>query len=278
VRRLSPGAKTALRSLALLLLGGCLLLAGAALRRDSGAVRIERTEMGTAYFPAEPGASLSPAALLLHSPGDGADTAATELARRGVIALVAGRGTAPEDAWRALLDTNGVRVSAAALLAQGGRCDEALAFLERLAGESRQPAAVILLGNNALPGKAVSSPGRNMLLLTGREAPLEDRAAFLGSREAAERPRGISGYFGQGDARGVEALGGLSPIFARRDALLRLIDWQGSSLGHAITLADDDLLGGSAAFCRAAGYIVILLGLALPPAEHVTRKKQSHNN
>ena len=73
----------------------------------------------------------------------------------------------------------------------------------------------------------------------------------------------IGGYFAEGTARKV-----IRPVSGKWDdenALLPVIDWLGSSLGHAIELKDTDLIAPGAAACRRWG-IAALAGAALAAA------------
>ena len=140
-------------ALAFAALGGCLLLAGQGLR-TAGGVILEKTELpggtGTLYRPADPGgsgtaadedghvyASLPGGALILSDLLDGADPLATELARRGVTVVSAGRGTDAALAWDRLLDGKAPGASRAILIASARRAGEAAALASEAAGTDR---------------------------------------------------------------------------------------------------------------------------------------------
>lgn len=175
----------------------------------------------------------SAAALLLRERGDGADMLATELARRGVAVLTAAPGTDPAGAWEALTSSGFARLSSLALLGGG----DALTLADRLAGGGKEPAAVVLRGDGALLEQAAASRARNILFLTGDEPDPAVLTAFLGEPE--RKPMAIGGYFAEGTAR--RAARPLSGKWDDRETMLPVIDWLGSSLGHAVELPDEDL-------------------------------------
>lgn len=267
----------------LCLLAACLLLAASGMTRSAAAKSAVALpgSTGTLYRPAavdgftlpahdEDGhggsgheetvtlGTRGPAVLILHRGADGAETLALELARRGTAALVIGEGVSPRDAWDWLFSRDFVSAGAVGLAAGGARCAEALALAGELSGSGRECAAVMLLGGAGILRPAADSPARNILALTAgtdRSAEL----AFYGSESAADR--GFTGYFGDGTARAAAAVPGFGG-FARREILSRLMEWQGSSLGHRIELHDDDLTAGSVPACRAAAAACFLAAAA----------------
>ena len=280
------GAAAALMALAFLVLGACLALAGRGMLADAG-VRREKTDLGTLYVPeslpetsvighgedghdhffAVPGSTGG--VLILSDRLDGSDALAAELARRGLTVLRAGKSADPGEAWDRLLSAENVRLSSVGLMASAGRASEAFALAESLAGSGRECACVILLAEGKdLPAMADFSC-RDLLVITRGKADREELVSFFGSREEADR--GFAGYFGEGTARAA-ADGGVLCSFARRRVMLRVIDWQGSALGHPVGLADSDLIYGEITFCRIAAGVCALLAATFP-ALHLRRRR-----
>jgi len=202
----------------------------------------------------------SSAALILSGGGDRAEILAAELARRGVASLVVPGGSG-EAAWDWLTEQDFVRLSTVALIAGPGQGAETLKMMEALAGSGRESAAAALMEDASLLPSAAESPGRNILFLTLTEPERDALEAFLGEEERS--PGWIGGYFAEGTARKAAR-----PVRGRWDdesALLPVIDWLGSSLGHAIELKDTDLIAPGAAACRRWG-IAALAGAALAAA------------
>ena len=259
-------------ALAFAALGGCLLLAGQGIRTSGGAaVKTAEIPDGRAalYCPAEAAEAVSAAdedghtyaarpggALILSDVLDGSDALATELARRDVTVLLAGRGTDPVLAWDWLLDSQGGGVSRAILISSSRRAGEAVALASERTGTDTACSGLILLSDREDVRAAAGYEGRNLLLLSDANLSPEEKTAFFGSATDAEQ--GFSGYFGDGSARALES-GALLCSFAGRNAMLRVIDWQGSCLGHFRELADDDLIYRSILFCRAAAGCCFLL-------------------
>ena len=253
-------------------LGGCLLLAGRGMR-TSGGVLTETAELpggkAALYCPAE---AAGPAeaededghvyiarpggALILSGTLDGADLLAVELARRDVTVLMADRDTDAAAAWDWFLDPEGAGVDRAILISSSRRAGEAVALASERAGTDTACAGLILLADREDVGTAAGYPGRNLLLLTDANLSDGEKAAFFGSETDAAA--GFSGYFGDGSARALES-GTLLCTFTGRDAMLRVIDWQGSCLGHFRELADDDLVYPGIRFCRIAAGCCFLL-------------------
>lgn len=245
---------------AFLLLGGCLLAAASGLLGAEG-VEIRSVGPGRLYLPAA-GESVTltahadgegghvhadaavdggrfNAAVLLRGRFDGAGAAAAELSRRGVAVLLADRDVSAAEAWDYMLSQRFTRLSAAALMAGTDRAREALSLADSLVGGGRECAAVMVLGDEDTVRAGAAARCRNLLVLTSRPASDEAYLAFFGSASAAAR--GFEGYFSEGTARAAEAVGG-GPRFSDAGVLARIIDWQGSSLGHAVELPDDDVI------------------------------------
>lgn len=209
----------------------------------------------------------SAAALLLRERGDGADALAAELARRGVAVLAAAPGADPDRAWEALTESGFARLSSLALL--GG--ESALALADRLAGSGKEPAAVVLRGDGALLERAAASRARNILFLTGAEPDPGTLAAFLGEEE--RKPMAIGGYFAEGTAR--RAVRPAPGRWDERENLLPVIDWLGSSLGHAVELPDEDLPTLTRKTARTAAATCAALGAACAGGALLRRRKRS---
>lgn len=276
-RLLRPAAM----SVCFALLGACLLLASAGLLSEGG-VSVQSAALpggsGKLYLPAAGesavlslhadgegghvhediavGGGPFSAALLLRSRLDGGEAAAVELCRRGVAVLLADEDVPAADAWNWLTEQSFVRVSSVALLAGTGRSGEALELADALVGSGRECAAVILLGDEQLLRGAAGSPCRDLLILTAREPDAGAKGAFFG--EDFDPSRVFTGYFSEGTARACEAVGG-APAFSDRDVLARIIDWQGSSLGHAVEIPDDDLVYDEILFCRIGAWACFAL-------------------
>ena len=257
-------------ALAFAILGACLLLSARGIRVSGGALR-ERLELpggtGTLYVPAEAVGGETVAdedghvftagpggALILAGTLDGSDALATELARRGVTVLLADRGTSAADGWDWLFTHAGAEL--AVLISSYDRAGEAMALGQEKAGSPDPCAALILLADREAVLTAGDYTGQNLLLLTDCSLSEGERTAFFGSRADAEL--GFSGYFGEGTARALE-YGPLFCTFADRGVMSRVIDWQGSCLGHPIELSDGDHIYGSILFCRAAAICCFLL-------------------
>lgn len=253
-------------------LGGCLLLAGQGIR-TSGGVSVETAEIpggrAAIYCPAEAADSAFAAdedghvyaprpggALILSGALDGADMLAVELARRDVTVLLAGRDTDSALAWDWLLDPEGAGASQAILISSSRQAGAALALASGRAGTDSECRGLILLADREDVREAAGHAGRNLLLLSDANLSQEEKTAFFGS--AADAERGFAGYFGDGSARALES-GALLCSFAGRKVMLRVIDWQGSCLGHFRELADDDLIYPSILFCRIAAGCCFLL-------------------
>ena len=203
-----------------------------------------------------------PAALLLGDGLDGTHALATELARRGVAVLLPDRGTPAASAWNWLMEQSFVLTSSAALIASGNYADDALSLGTALADSGRVPAATILLGDGQTLRKAAGYPGRDLLVLTDREADREEKIAFFGTDYAEEQ--NFTGYFGDGTARAVSAARGRT-AFSSRKTLCQVLDWQGSALGHAVELPDDNVVFTDIDFCRiAAAFCLIAAGAVWP--------------
>lgn len=270
---------TALACLLMLALGACLWLAGEGMLRAGGVhmetvqlpegkARLYRPETiraqsvplmeepsGGAHAPEESvmvGGQCA-AALLLADGFDGADALAVELSRRGVAVLLPGKVVPAREAWDWLMEQSFTRVSSVALIASKGRSAEALALGEALVPTDRAAATTMLLGDDALLSAAVSWPGRNLLILTRHEADTAVRAAFLGTGDGRSE---FGGYFSEGTARAAASLGG-ALRWSSREALVRVLDWQGSSLGHAVSLSDDDFICGYVGCCRIAAALCL---------------------
>ena len=278
-----------LLALVFILLGCCLWLAGSGLRDGNGAVSVETVSLpggrGTLYLPREAGgtvfsvyvggegedhihsdaasAARSPAALILGHGLDGARSLAVELSRRNVAVLLLTDQTDPAAAWDWLGAQSFVIGDAMGLFASRGRAADGLALAGKLVGTERECAAVVLSGDEDTVTGAGALSGRNLLVLTGKAPSRDAKLAFFGAEGAAER--GFSGFFGEGTARAVVPLGWNTPGFSRRSAMLQVIDWQGSSLGHASGLADGDLIYDQIIFCRCAAGVCLLLAAAVLP-------------
>ena len=111
----------------------------------------------------------------------------------------------------------------------------------------------------------IARPGGALILsgtldgadLLAVELARRDVTVLLADRDT-DAAAGFSGYFGDGSARALES-GTLLCTFTGRDAMLRVIDWQGSCLGHFRELADDDLVYPGIRFCRIAAGCCFLL-------------------
>ncbi len=266
-------------ALALIAAGGLLLRRGAdrggvgvtRLTLDGAALRLYRlgdpdpeTVVFTEHADGEGGhthaltlGGQSAAALILAGRDDRAEILAVELARRGVAALVAPGGSGAA-AWDWLTEQDFVRLSSVALVAGPGQGAEALALMEALAGSGRECAAAVLMEDASLLAPAAGSPGRNILFLALTEPEPGRVEAFL--REEERSPGWIGGYFAEGTAR--KAVRPVDGRWDGEDALLPVIDWLGSSLGHAIELEDTDRIAADAAACRRWG--VVALAAAVP--------------
>lgn len=250
-KRLLRGWGTAL---ALLTLGACLWLSGEMLRRDGGRVEVTSVAFlqgrGTLYRSRETGVAPGDrcaAALILSGGMDGANALAVELARRDVAALVVKGDTPAAAAWEYLTEQVFTDPGAMGLFAAQSRAGEALDLGDALAGPEGACAGVVVLAGEDLAERAGAFTGRNLLFLT-RTLSDRGRRAFFGLEMDPRRV--INGYFGEGTARCAEALGGPGLDFTREDVMSRTLDWQGSCLGHASGLADDDLVYPTAMFSR----------------------------
>jgi hypothetical protein len=136
-----------------------------------------------------------------------------------------------------------------ALIASAGRSDEALALGAELAASDKAPAATILLGDDEVLLRASSYPGRNLLVLTAGEAEAGTKAVFFG--EGYDGRTDFIGYFGDGTARAAAAVRGRTG-FSSLETLRRILDWQGSALGHVVELPDDSVIYPIIYFCRIA--------------------------
>ena len=265
---------TALLCLAFLALGGCLLLAAKGMLRAEGLI-VEKVSLpdgdGTLCRPMAIQAQAVPlpedpdeeahadhahrvdtggrcgAALILSGPMDGAEALAKELGRRGVAALIPGKDVPAAAAWDWLTAQSFVRISSVALIASADRAEEALSLGAALSSTERAAAALIVLGDADTLRRAADHPGRNLLILTGKEPDAEAMTAFLGADYDGRR--NLTGYFGEGTARAVAAVPGRAALFSR-PALERIMDWQGSTLGHAVELPDSDVIYGRIVFCQ----------------------------
>ena len=197
-------------------------------------------------------------ALILSAGHDRADALATELARRGVTAAVLAAPGAGLPVWEYLAGREDVRLSAMALVASPDRAGEALALMETLSGSGRESAAAVLMEDAGLLGAASASPGRNILFLSTGEPDPDGVEAFL--RETERSPGWIGGYFAEGTARKV--VRDVSGRWDEKSALLPVIDWLGSSLGHTIELKDEDLIVPGQTACHT--WAVVCLVLAIP--------------
>ena len=285
---------TALLCLVFLTLGACLLLAARGMLREEGVTTLRVSFEGgggklclpeTAQAQSVPlyeeeehddhddslavGGS-SPAALVLGSGLDGTHALATELARRGVAVLLPDRGTPAADAWAWLTKQGFADLSSVALIASKSHEDEALSLGTALAASGPAPAATILLGDEQTLRKAAGYPGRDLLVLTGREAEEEARRAFFGADYAEGTV--FTGYFGDGTARAVSAAQGRA-AFSSRKTLCQIIDWQGSALGHAVELPDDNEIFTTIDFCRIAAVFCLIAAAAIWPLRRGSKEQ-----
>ena len=220
--------------------------------RDAGTLALPEDEDGHTHTVSVSGGSA--AALILTRRGDGSAVLAAELARRGVTAVTMPESGDASAAWDALAARDDVRLSSLALI--GGA--EALDLADALADSGRECAAVILRGDGPLLERAAASKARNILFLTGAEPEKGLVTAFLGEEE--RKSGDIGGYFAEGTARRV-----IRPAperLDREETLLPVIDWLGSSLGHAVELPDGDLPNRSGPYIRLAAGALALAGLA----------------
>ena len=284
-----------LLTLAFLALGACLLLASTGQLRAEG-VRVSTVAIGEGsgrlYRPAAARSEIVPlyeeptggahipqadsvvtdarfaAALVLHESGDGAEALAVEFARRGVAVLIPGRSVDARAAWDWLMGQSFTRVSSAAIIAGSGRAAEAFSLGGEMSATNMAAAATIVLGDEDTLRLAADYPGRDLLILTADEPSGSAKEAYFGAQY--DPRRNFSGYFGEGTARAVAAVGRRN--FSARRALLQCLDWQGSTLGHAVALPDEDILYGRIVFCRtAAALCVFAAGSVWLPAGN--RKK-----
>lgn len=216
------------------------------------------------------------AALLLTGRKEGGRGLAVELARRGVTALTVPESVSAGDAWDWLTSREFVRLNAAALIAGPSRGEEALALASELSGGGRECAALVLSGGDGLLNAAADCPARNILFLTPEEPAAEAAAAFLGDGEG---PGKIRGYFAEGTARSAVPTG--TNRLDDREALLPVIDWLGSSLGHTVELHDEDLIipgtrtmqtAAELLLAAAAGSAAVVLGMI-----RADRKKRNNS-
>lgn len=282
------GENRLLPAAAFLLLGACLLLSANGMLSDAH-VRRERAELpdGRAALWTYAGerhlaemtdredghdhtvtVSASGAALVLTSAFDGSRSLAAELVRRGVTVLLYS-GDDGVGAWRYLGELCGKK-TATALLAGPDRAEEALSLAGELWESGERPGAVILLGNEAAVRAAADYPGGNILILTRSKPDMEARTAFYGSGSAAER--GFEGFYGEGTARAC-AWDRDFGSFARRETLIRVADWKGSTLGHAVEIPDGDQIFHRVIFSyTGAAACLLLAGGTL--AARFRRKRQ----
>lgn len=284
-----PTIKMLLAAAVFLLLGACLLLAAKGMLSDAG---VRREPAGLPDGRAElwaPGSDLrvtapaddedghghgldiesGGAALVLTGAFDGSRSLAAELARRGVTVLLYG-GKDADGAWKHLRELRGEH-GAMALLAGTDRAQEALVLAGRLWSDGERPAAVMLLGDEDVLRAAADYPGGNILILTRSQPDGDCLKAFYGSEAAAER--GFDGYYGEGTARAC-AWDRDFGSFARRETLMRVADWKGSTLGHAVELPDSDLIFKKTVLCRAGAAVCLFLALGAA-ASGVRRRKQN---
>lgn len=254
-----PGA------LCVLLAGLCAagLLASRSLLRNGGTTDIRAAGSdagfsGTLYVP--DGATVSntaPSVLLLQSGrGAPARTAlALELSRRGLVVLEVRDPAEAEAAWAWLTAQPFVWVERTGLVALDGAVPAALALAE----ETPVPQAAVLLGGGDALTRALAAPAalRDALIVTGAGEPERaDLAAFLGCGAEEAAPDKTCGFFYEGNARRlVLTSGGGQAVPRSREALAAVFDWLGSSLGHRVELADDDLVCGKREALFAAGAV-----------------------
>ena len=286
---------TALLSLVFLALGAVLLLSARGILRDEGVtarrvvfeggggklwlpelVRTRDVPLYEEDHSGHPeslpvGGSLS-AALVLGSGRDGTRALSAELARRGVAVLLPDRNTRASAAWDWLAGQSYIRISSMALIASIDRSDEALALGEDLSSSDRAPTATILIGDDGVLHKAASYPGRNLLVLTAREAEAGAKAVFFGAGYDARTD--FSGYFGDGTARAAAAVRGRA-AFSSRKTLRQILDWQGSALGHVVELPDDNAIFPITDFCRIASAFCLAAAAAVWPLRRGEKKGES---
>ena len=260
-----------LAALAFLALGGLLWLSADGMLADEGVCR-ERIELAggraqlwypraaVSYETVEDGdhehlLTVGGAALALADTCDGSRSLAAEQVRRGVTVLLAGKDVSCAEAWNALRERCGEDVPAA-VLAGPARAEEAAALARELREQGEPCAALVLLGDDAAPAAAAEYPGGNTLVLTESRPDSGTLTAFYGSEAGAER--GFDGFFGEGTARAC-AWDRHFGSFARRETMLRVNDWLGSVLGHAVELPDGDLIFAKIIFCRAGAAVLALL-------------------
>ena len=202
------------------------------------------------------------AALLLGDGVDGQHALATELARRGVAVLLPDRKVPARTAWDWLMDQEYTRAACVALIASKRCADDALALGTALSATDRAPAATILLGDDDTLLLAADYPGLDLLILTGKAPGEEARRAYFGENYGPERE--FTGYYGDGTARAAApARGRLA--FSSRATMQRILDWQGSALGHAVEIPDDDeIFRRIDAYRIAAVFCVAAAGLIWP--------------
>ena len=246
--------------IALVLLGGALLPFGILYGRSG--VTVERVREGaisrTVYRPDVSRERLVPTAVIVGRASDGGAALALELARRGVTTALCPDVPSAEAAWDILASEEHTLLASMGLIGIGGGTEELLAFAESLVGLGRECAALCLLSDEVTPEEADSSAARNVLLIT-----------------AAAEDEPIRGYFSDGSARRVAAL----PLRAdTREALLLLIDWLGSSLGHSIGLEDADLTVLPRRALLTAGTLSLGAGIALGAVTLSRKKKDSETN
>ncbi len=278
-------------------LAAALLLAGATILLGSGrlpaGVSAADTTAGTLYSPgAGPGVTAltlpedeaghshtftggGSAALVLAGRGEGGRELALELARRGVTVLLASADTGAGEAWRWLTSREFVRIGTVALIAGESRGQEALALASELVGGGRECAALVLTGEDGLLSAAGTSAARNILYLSVSEPSAAAAGAFLGDEKG---PGTIRGYFAEGTARSVVRTG--TARLDARESLLPVIDWLGSSLGHAVELHDEDLVVPGRRTMHLAGELLLVAGAGVAAmvvgvlrAEGIKRKK-----
>ena len=131
-----------------------------------------------------------------------------------------------------------------------------------LSATDRAPAATILLGDDDTLLLAADYPGLDLLILTGKAPGEEARRAYFGENYGPERE--FTGYYGDGTARAAApARGRLA--FSSRATMQRILDWQGSALGHAVEIPDDDeIFRRIDAYRIAAVFCVAAAGLIWP--------------
>ena len=203
-----------------------------------------------------------PAALVLGDGLDGKHALAVELARRGVAVLLADGETPADHAWIWLTDREFVRLTSAALIASEDRSAEALSLGTAFAGSGRASAAAILFGDDQTLFAAARYPGRDLLILTGREPEETAKRAYFGADYA--EGRNFTGYFGDGTARAVSTAQGRTAFSSRR-TLQQILDWQGSALGHEVEMPDDSEIFTRIDFCRIAAVFCFLAAAVIWP-------------